>query len=409
MLEPIHSLVLKALRYALFEGQKPQFRQNVDLIALLDEAKAQAVFPLVYSVYQEQIKSLSSPELYQSLDEEYFSNLTNTIRVQMEHDECHQIMTTAKIPYVILKGCASAAYYPEPELRSMGDVDFLVHEKDIPRGIIALEKHGFQRDQYEFTTNQSAYHRPPMTTWEIHKEPTGIPKNEVGDLIRKELSSIIESAEAYERDGVSFYMPSRYHHGIILLLHKISHMTTTGIGLRHLCDWAVFECSFSNDEFISLFESKLKSFGIWKFAQIMTLLCEKYLGSPKKEWAQNKIITSELLEQMMKDILIGGNFGKKDGNRQREIKYLTDRDHGTLGHNTIFGQALKSLNSKVYVNHPFINNVKLLTPVGWIIEGGKYFYLCVSGKRKTTRTKEMIKEAKQRKNMYLALDLFEQT
>ena len=65
MLEPIHSLVLKALRYALFEGQKPQFRQNVDLIALLDEAKAQAVFPLVYSVYQEQIKSLSTPELYQ--------------------------------------------------------------------------------------------------------------------------------------------------------------------------------------------------------------------------------------------------------------------------------------------------------------------------------------------------------
>ena len=407
MINSICAAVLDALRFSLFGGEKPTLI-DIDVNSVLKEAKAQSVFSMVYSVYQDEIKNKTISDQLEKYNEKYFGDISNSVRIQMEHDELHRIMKAKQIPYVILKGCASAAYYPEPELREMGDVDFLVNLKDIQKGIKALEENGFQRDQYEFTTNQSAYHRPPMTTWEIHKEPTGIPKNEVGDLIRKELSSIIETAEAYERDGVSFYMPSRYHHGIILLLHKISHMTTTGIGLRHLCDWAVFECSFSNDEFISLFESKLKSFGIWKFAQIMTLLCEKYLGSPKKEWAQNKIITSELLEQMMKDILIGGNFGKKDGNRQREIKYLTDRDHGTLGHNTIFGQALKSLNSKVYVNHPFINSVKLLTPVGWIIEGGKYFYLCVSGKRKTTGTKEMIKEAKQRKNMYLALDLFEQ-
>ena len=58
----------------------------------------------------------------------------------------------------------------------------------------------------------------------------------------------------------------------------ISHMTSESIGLRHLCDWAVFVNSISNNEFVGLFSENLKSFGLWKFAQIMTATSEKYLG-----------------------------------------------------------------------------------------------------------------------------------
>ena len=406
MLNEIQQSILSALRFSLFGGKKPKLN-NVDVNALLEEAKAQAVFPLVFSVFCDDLKVALTADKYADINSQYFGNLMNTVRVQAEHGELHEIMQEAGIPYVTMKGCASAAYYPEPELRSMGDVDFLVPEEDIPLGIEALEDHGFQRDQYEFTTNQSAYLRPPMTTWEIHKSPSGIPNGSIGDLIRKELSDMIETAILYERDGSRFYVPNKYHHGLILLLHKISHMTTSGIGLRHLCDWAVFESSFSDKDFTEMYERKLKLFGIWRFAQIMTRVCEVYLGAPKHEWAQNSEISPKLLEDIIEDVFSGGNFGHKDENRQREIKYLTDRKKGQLGNKGLVAQAFSSMNEKVLVNHSKIKKYKVLLPVGWIIESGKYLSALAFGKRKNTGTTAMLKEAAKRKKIYSDMGLFD--
>ncbi len=405
MMNAIHLTVLQALRHELFGGEKPQL-DNVDVQAVLKEAEQQAVFSLVYKALKDELERLLSPAQCGELESEFFVNISNSIRVQEEHGELNDIMTKTGIPYVILKGSASAAYYPEPELRAMGDVDFLVHEKDIPRGIKALEAHGFHRDQYEFTTNQSAYHRPPMTTWEIHKSPTGIPKGKEGEPIRQALSDIIKTAQPYEHDGVKFNIPDSYHHGIILMLHKISHMTSSGIGLRHLCDWAVFESSYSNDVFVQTFEKSLRSFGVWKFAQIMTLVCEKYLGAPKRAWAKNQDVSPRQLEAIINDIFSGGNFGKKDANRIREIKYLTDRKEGKPGNKGMAAQALSSLNAKVYAEHPAIRKYRVLLPAGWTIEGGKYLGMLITGKRKNKNTTAMLKEASKRKNIYSNMELF---
>ena len=41
-----------------------------------------------------------------------------------EHGELHEWMTANDVPYVAIKGLASARYYPEPNLRLMDDVDF---------------------------------------------------------------------------------------------------------------------------------------------------------------------------------------------------------------------------------------------------------------------------------------------
>ena len=45
----------------------------------------------------------------------------------------------------------------------------------------------------------------------------------------------------------AYAVPSDLHHGLILLLHNASHMTAGGIGLRHLCDWAVYMERMTDD------------------------------------------------------------------------------------------------------------------------------------------------------------------
>lgn len=97
-----------------------------------------------------------------------------------EHGELHELMTANNMPYVAMKGLASAMYYPEPNLRSMGDVDFLVYPEDLKKAGKLLESARFTIDHGEEEESKHiAYHRPPMSVWEMHRNVNGMPGDKV--------------------------------------------------------------------------------------------------------------------------------------------------------------------------------------------------------------------------------------
>ena len=112
------------------------------------------------------------------------------------------------------------------------------------------------------------------------------------------------------------------------------------------------------------------------------------------------------LDGLMNDILSGGNFGIKDMNRYREIKYISDRSEGTVGKSGILRQGFYTMNDKVRRDYKTIGKYKALLPVGYFAEGGKYIGMLLTGKRKSSGTKQMLKEAAERKRLYLSLNLF---
>lgn len=107
-----------------------------------------------------------------------------------------------------------------------------------------------------------------------------------------------------------------------------------------------------------------------------------------------------------KNNILCGNFGTKDMNRYREIKYIYDRGDHTVTSGGIVRQSLRTTNDKVRSDYKTIGKHKVLYPIGYIAEGGKYFGLLLSGKRKSSGTKQMLKEAAERKRMYSGLRLF---
>ena len=217
------------------------------------------------------------------------------------------------------------------------------------------------------------------------------------------------TALIHEIDSFQCMIPDRYHHGLIILLHTVAHLTHEGIGLRHLCDWASFVNTFENNDFEKMFKIKLKSFGLWKFAVILTKLCVEYLGMPNQDWINDSNClnaeTSNLLKRLIQDIMNSGNFGSKDFNRYREIKYIANEDK-TVDSKRLLPQLFSSLNYKVYYNHKIIDRNRILLPIGWIIESFKYIILLATRKRKINNTKKMFIEASQRKVLYNEFDLF---
>lgn len=354
--------------------------------ALIAEAAHQTVLPLIYSAATP-APSGSSAGISTKAAALYNRIIASNVRVEYEHTELHELLTGHNIPYVILKGCASGYYYPDAILRTYGDVDFLVHERDIPQTLKLLTSIGFTPEA-DTQGIHIACHRDPGSVWEMHRQVNGIPSG--NNVIARCLSGIIETAVKVNLSTGSIRIPDSFHHCLVLLLHTASHLTSEGIGLRHLCDWAVF----AEQTDISIFKQELIECGLWKFAQILSLVSVKYLKiSPRPYYGT---ASDELLDSLMTDIMTGGNFGKKNASaRAGEIKYIKNRSEGTVDQKSAIRQVFHTISVKARTEHKSIPRVCF-----------DYARLIVSGKRKLDNT-AMIAEADHRKKLYSELHLFE--
>ena len=472
----IQKRLLDIVGAALFGGEAPETEAAL-IGPLFRESAAQTVFPLVFSAISDQAADKLPSGEYEKYRRSCLARLGRGVRNFAEHGELDGLMAEAGVPYAVIKGYASASYYPDPSLRDMGDVDFVVRDADAARAGSALKEAGFILGGFDGDRpggkkaegprtdaknvhggdgahadenggvrgardacgvcgdGHIAYHRPPASVWELHLSVKGIPQGEPGRLIREYLSDLIDTSTEVgidgsgsdsgsgsgfgsgspsggigDGDGGVCRIPDRFHHGLILLVHTAAHLTGEGVGLRHLCDWAVFVSSFGGDGFAGLFEERLKACGLWRFAVVLTLLCARFLGAPGCEWAADASrgeVSDGLLYGLADDILNGGNFGKKDKNRYREIKYITSDSSVTVGGGGIVPQGFRSLNDKVRRDFRFIGRHRPLYPVGWAIEGGRYAGKLMTGKRRSSGTREMLREAARRKKLYGALRLFD--
>ena len=327
----------------------------------------------------------------------------NNFQVVFSHQHLAEMMDSAGIPYVILKGCASARYYPEPLDRQMGDVDFLVDPGDLEAAGEALKKEEFQPWEEEHICH--VVYRNGREHMEMHFEPAGMPYGKAGDIAREYFRDVMEQAEEAEVEGKKIMMPSAFHHGLVLLLHTAHHMLGEGVGLRHLCDWAVFAATFPEKEFREIFEKRLKRIGLWKFACILTRTAEEYLGSPAGNWADE--VEADVTEAVIRDIFTGGNFGTKQEGRVYETYLISDRGKDGVGRRSMAAQFCASVNKMVCTHWPKARRYKVLLPIGWAFFGIRYLVRMLLGKRPPLHPMKIQKEAALRKDIYREFGLYD--
>ena len=394
----IQKVVLNLLSSAMF--QMPFYvDEEVDWKAVFDECKAQSVVSLAFSALPKDEVPQNVYAHWKALVNE---NLAVNSKISYAHTMLNELLNQAKIPYVILKGCASAEYYDDPLLRTMGDVDFYVPPAYFEKADKLLLQNGFKSNEIDHEY-EKAYTKDDVI-FELHNTVNGVPGGKVGLKIQHYFDDVFEKAELKRFDLSEYYSPSPFHHGLVMLLHVARHMITGGIGLRHFCDWTVFVDKVG-DGFAPMFEEKLKQVGLWRFAQIMTQFCTAYLGLKTQTWAGN--IDKKLLNDLKNDIFAGGNFGHKDLSRADEAKFITSRKKGGVNNDSNVKQAVLSANEIVRKHWKFADKAPVVYPAGWAFFGVRYAIRLIVGKRAKVNVNELIKGAEKRKEIYYSLELFD--
>lgn len=394
----VQNAVLHLLSSSMF--QKPLcLNKNVDWEAVFSECKAHSVISLAFSALP---KTDVPQEIYHHWKEKVNLDLALSSKICYAHSMLNDLLNHEKIPYVVLKGCASAEYYEDPFLRTMGDVDFYVKPAYFQKTDKLLVKNGFLYNpiNHEF---EKAYTKDDVI-FELHNMVNGVPDGKIGTRIRHYFDDVVEKAERKRFDYAEYYSPSPFHHGLVMLLHVARHMLTGGIGLRHFCDWAVFVDKVDK-EFVLLFENKLRRVGLWRFAQIMTQFSALYLGLSPKDWMGE--IDKQLLHDLKNDVFASGNFGHKDLKRADEAKFITSRKKGGVNGDSRLKQAFLSANEIVRKHWKFADKVPALYPAGWAFFGSRYALRALIGKRDKIHVNDLVKGAEKRKEIYKKLKLYE--
>lgn len=330
-------------------------------------------------------------------------SISSNMAVMNCQNELAKFLDKNSYKYIILKGLASSSYYENPDMRMLGDVDFLIEndKKDEIAQRIQNELKYNKHDDDELvchitmTRNRDAI--------EMHFEIPGVPHGENGEIVRNAIKDILNDTIKSTVDISTFSAPSHFFHGVIIILHMLRHMTSEGLGLRHLCDWGAFVNKTANMDFWDKdFIPFLQKIGLVKYASVMASVCQKYMGIDMPSCLP--VANDNLCEDMINDILHSGNFGNKDEQYHQSGMLLSQNGKDGVK-KSAFLVLFERLNTGVKSQLPWLKKWKILLPFAYIIFAIRYCVRVVLGKRPSLTS--LMPEANRRKELYKKLEIYE--
>lgn len=395
-------LLLLMMKYAL-QGKKMQALprgETVDWESLVQESRDHAV-PILFLDVISPMEQIIPAEIYKKCFMLARRVTACNLRVEHAQGELVQVLQEEEIPYVILKGETVSADYPVPELRALGDVDFLISQDDTERVAERMQALG-----YSYSRETGDHHqilKKPGAYLEMHIEVAGVPEGEHRAAVQDFFQNIYEKSRVLHGGCGPFQAPGKAHHGMILVLHMQHHVVDKGIGLRHVMDWGCFVDHtaaepFWNQELLPM----LKKIGLHRFAAVITKMASMYLGTACPAWAAN--VEEDLCHGLMEDVMTGGNFGRKDKDRARATNMMPnwekkEKENGKLK------LLFNTLRNSVHKQHPELEQKPVATFCHMVGKTGRYIVLYCQGKRPNLM--KAAAHADARRSVYERLRMFE--
>jgi len=391
------------LAAAMFQVGLPLMPEGFDWKRVIEEARQQAVLPLVAEGMASLPPARQAPqELKQAAQQAAFYAVTAYERILHTQDQLIALFQRENIPCVILKGLGAAACYPKPELRLQGDIDLLVHRHDLDRACALLERTGYQENKRPQDKHIAFLGHGAEV--ELHYEAANYPGNPAGEAIHAHMSQVVDRAVQVALGPYRFPALKGLDQAVSLLMHMQRHIWAEGLGLRQLCDWTMFVHHLEEGRWEQEIAPALQSFGLYRFAQIVTGSCAKYLGLPEQACRWHRGIgADDLSHSLLIDLVSSGNFGRKDPDRQGYILI-----EGPENGKPIRVCPISRINAKARLHMPLCKRYPVFLPVAWVYLPVRYYLGRRKGKHMPIRLNPAaIAKAKIRTALYRQFHLFE--
>ena len=323
--------------------------------------------------------------------EDVYTNIYSYARLLKRQKHILDSLLTHKIPTVVVKGTSAAKYYPNPQLRTMGDIDLLVKPECYNNAIQCLMDIGCE-ETTGVADIRSGRHRS------FSYKDTSIDLHCVySSKVNRDKASTIDNLVFNAIPDNGTVLPDDIN-GIALLTH-IGHHMEEGLGLRQIIDWFMFVRACLDDEmwFFS-FQEKARSTGLEALAITVTRMCQIHLGLTTENITWCRDADETVCNELMQYVLDCGNFGRsREMLQSSAVEKLPSIKHPIQLFKYIQSHGEK--NWKALKKHPW------LKPFAWIYQSCRYIKLAIQNKVTPNKLKAIYDEGNKRNEMFAALGL----
>lgn len=306
----------------------------------------------------------------------------------------------AGIPCAVIKGSTVSVNYPEPMIRTLGDIDILVNVSDYEKTIELLcgneyedessENHQFH---YKYTTQGVAV--------EIHKSVTEYSDDEYGEKVRSFMNNALGDIIIKQIDEFSFPSLTNKYQAATLLLHTQRHFYENRLPIRMLCDWAMFVESVSKEEWDNIVYPFVSEMKLNSLCDGLCAICAEYLGTDCVEKIKGNI-DKETKRVMIEEFLNCGVIKDEDAWSRSVASNYSQKRKLSNGKLVPFIMILNDI-----ARHEFKLAQKsvVFLPVCWMVIGFRYIFRRISGKRGRVSFKAFNETAERKELLIKKLNL----
>ena len=222
----------------------------------------------------------------------------------------------------ILKGQGNALLYPDPYMRTPGDIDIYLSggRRKIMKYVDQVCPNQVMRYHHvDFPVMKTAievHFTPSYMFFPVHNSRMQKWFKEVMDL---QCSNVVTLPDGYGEITV----PTLSFNVIYILSHLYRHVFTEGIGLRQLIDYyfVLVKSEERRVKNLTALQRELKYLGLWKFAGAVMYVRHEALGLPEAKMIAPIDVNEGRF--LLAEIMQGGNFGQYDtrlGSKENEGK-----------------------------------------------------------------------------------------
>lgn len=367
-MDKVSQVVLALLRSALW-GEENVYPADTDWHAVTNELKAQAVMGIIAGG---SIPKDVPPDIRAQWESIALLQGVHFYRLLHAQDSLMSLLVKNDIHPVILKGMAAAVYYPNPEMRTMGDVDFIVPRDQVETAYELMLANGYTLYMEKDANNKHIVFQKAEDRFELHRyfgKFNSVDEMELmNDIIENGMRNINWKPCAESR----IPMLPPLANGIVLLGHAAGHLRD-GLGLRHITDWMLYADSYLTDDFWEgEFCTVAQALGLDVFAKTLTKMCRLYIGlSQPMSWCQTA--DTETCNMLMDYVFEQGNFGNKQTGIGGKVVRVLSRQNGISG-------WMKLLHTSGMHHWEAAKRYVVLRPFAWIYGGCRYARMALGRK-----------------------------
>lgn len=228
-----------------------------------------------------------------------------------------RLMKENGIAYLVFKGLAVARHYPEPFVRTMGDVDFYVPKEDFLRAVEVIEQ-GLHVEMDKEDVDKHYSFDWQGIRFEMHYqiETFGSYRHQLrfNRMIDEAMAEHTDSFKVCYSDGneteVCVLPPTEDI--IVVFKHWFNHLLVEGVGLRQTLDLAVLLNAYRDKMNVARLMTALDSIGYMKAFRAMLAMMKRYLGL---DWLDSFFVfdhrDERYADKLMAAVRESGNFGRK--------------------------------------------------------------------------------------------------